>query len=82
MCSYQEWERLTRRLQEGIDEGPLREFLADAVARVELLVDGVFGPGLTLTELDAWLAAGMVDVSTRRDGALAYFSARRARDLD
>jgi hypothetical protein len=43
MCSYQEWERLTRRLQEGIDEGPLREFLADAVARVELLGDELKG---------------------------------------
>jgi len=53
----------------------------DSLVRL-MQAGGVFGPGLTLTELDAWLAAGMVDVSTRRDGALAYFSARRARDLD
>jgi hypothetical protein len=40
---------------------------------------GVFGPGLTLGELEASLAAaGLVDVSARGDGALAYFSARRA----
>ena len=39
---------------------------------------GVFGPSGTCDELEAWLAdAGMLDVSTRRDGALAYFSARR-----
>jgi hypothetical protein len=39
MCSYQEWERLTRRVQEAVDEGQLREFLADAAARVEAFVD-------------------------------------------
>ena len=35
MCSYQEWERVTRRVQEAVDEGQLREFVADAAARVE-----------------------------------------------
>jgi SAM-dependent methyltransferase len=40
---------------------------------------GAFGPGGTLAELEAWLAAaGLVEASTRRDGALAYFSARRS----
>jgi SAM-dependent methyltransferase len=39
---------------------------------------GVFGPGQTLAELGTSLAdAGLVKVSTSRDGALAYFSARR-----
>lgn len=39
---------------------------------------GVFGPGQTLAELDTSLAdAGLVKVSTSRNGALAYFSARR-----
>jgi SAM-dependent methyltransferase len=39
---------------------------------------GVFGPGQTLAELETSLAdAGLVKVSTSRNGALAYFSARR-----
>ncbi len=38
---------------------------------------GVFGPSGTRDELEAWLAeAGMLDVSTRSDGAPAHFSAR------
>ena len=41
-------------------------------------VAGVFGPSGTSDELESWLAdAGMLDVSTRSDGALAYFSAYR-----
>ena len=41
-------------------------------------VAGVFGPSGTSDELESWLAdAGMLDVSTRCDGALAYFSAQR-----
>jgi hypothetical protein len=39
MCSYQEWESLWRRFQDGVDEGQLREFVADAAARIEALVD-------------------------------------------
>ena len=39
MCTYQEWERVTRRVQEAVDEGQLREFLADAAARAEAIVD-------------------------------------------
>jgi SAM-dependent methyltransferase len=39
---------------------------------------GVFGPGQTLAELEASIAdAGLVGASASRDGALAYFSARR-----
>jgi SAM-dependent methyltransferase len=39
---------------------------------------GVFGPGQTLAELETSLAdAGLVKVSISRNGALAYFSARR-----
>jgi ubiquinone/menaquinone biosynthesis C-methylase UbiE len=39
---------------------------------------GVFGPGQTLAELETSLAdAGLVKVSVSRNGALAYFSARR-----
>jgi hypothetical protein len=43
MCSYQEWERVTRRVQDAVDEGQLREFLADAAARVEAFVDDLKG---------------------------------------
>jgi SAM-dependent methyltransferase len=44
-------------------------------------VAGVFGLSGTSADLEAWLAdAGMVEVSTRGDGALAYFSAQRKPD--
>src|SRR2546429_636709 len=39
MCSHQEWESLRRRFQEAVDEGELREFVDDAVARVEAFVE-------------------------------------------
>jgi SAM-dependent methyltransferase len=43
-------------------------------------VGGVFGPGLTLAELESSLAdAGLLHVTTSRSGALAYFSARKRR---
>jgi hypothetical protein len=39
---------------------------------------GVVGPGQTLAELQTSLAdADLVKVSTSRNGAVAYFSARR-----
>ena len=37
MCTRQEWEKLTRQLQDAIDESQVREFVADAAARVEVL---------------------------------------------
>jgi hypothetical protein len=38
----------------------------------------MFGPSCTSDQLEAWLAdAGMLEVSTRSDGALAYFYAQR-----
>ena len=49
----------------------------DAFVRV-MQLGGVFGPGHTLSELETSLAdAALVRVSTSRDGALAYFSARK-----
>jgi hypothetical protein len=39
MCSHQEWERFTRRFEETIGEGQVREFVADAAARIEALVE-------------------------------------------
>jgi SAM-dependent methyltransferase len=49
----------------------------DTVVRL-MQLGGVFGPGQTLAELDTSLAdAGLVRMTTSRNGALAYFSARR-----
>jgi hypothetical protein len=39
MCSYEEWDRLARLIHERVDEHQVREFVADAAARVEALVD-------------------------------------------
>ena len=39
MCSHQEWESLRRRFREAVDEGELRECVADAIARFEAFVD-------------------------------------------
>jgi hypothetical protein len=39
MCTHQEWEGLRRRVQEAVDDGQLREFVADAVAGVEAFVE-------------------------------------------
>jgi len=53
------------------------ELCQDAFVRL-CQAAGVFGPSGTSDELEAWLTdAGMLDVSARSDGALAYFSARR-----
>jgi ubiquinone/menaquinone biosynthesis C-methylase UbiE len=47
----------------------------DAFVRL-MQAGGVFGPGLTLAELESALTgAGLTDASTRRSGGLAYFSA-------
>jgi hypothetical protein len=43
MCSHQEWERLARRFQAAIDEDGVREFVADALTRVEALVEELNG---------------------------------------
>jgi ubiquinone/menaquinone biosynthesis C-methylase UbiE len=49
----------------------------DAFVRV-LQLAGVFGPGGSVEELESWLdAAGLLEITSRTDGALAYFSARR-----
>ena len=38
MCSHQDWESLRRRFQQAIDEGEVREFVADDMP---FLVDSV-----------------------------------------
>ncbi len=52
MCSYQEWDRFTRRVQEAVDEGQLREFVANAAARIEALVDELKGCGCATENAD------------------------------
>lgn len=49
----------------------------DAFVRL-LQTAGMFGPSGTLADLDSWLtAAGLVEVSARREGALAFFLGRQ-----
>ena len=49
----------------------------DAFVRL-MQIGGVFGPGLTLRELESSLAdAGLLGTRTERDGGLVYFSARK-----
>jgi hypothetical protein len=52
MCSYQEWERVARHVREAVDEGQVREFVADAAARVEALVDELKGYGCATDNAD------------------------------
>ena len=62
MCSYQEWERVARLVQEAVDEGQLREFAADAVARVEAFLDDLKSCGCAQED------AGWVRGRGRRSG--------------
>ncbi len=39
MCSHQEWASLWRRFQTAVDEDGMREFVAEAVTRVEAFVE-------------------------------------------
>jgi hypothetical protein len=39
MCSYQEWERLTRRFEQAGIEDELRKFVGDAMTRIEAFVE-------------------------------------------
>jgi ubiquinone/menaquinone biosynthesis C-methylase UbiE len=49
----------------------------DAFVRL-MQLGGVFGPGLTLSELESSLAdAGLLDARSERDGGLVYFSAHK-----
>lgn len=43
MCSHEEWEAFRRRLEERIGEGQVREFVADAAARIESFVEDLKG---------------------------------------
>ena len=54
MCSYQEWERVARHVREAVDEGQAWEFVAEATARIEALVDELKGCGCAIDNAD-WL---------------------------
>jgi hypothetical protein len=53
MCSHQEWESLRRRFREAVDEGELREFVADAVTRIEAFAEELRSRGCA-REDDHW----------------------------
>jgi len=52
MCSHQDWDDLRRRFQEVIDEGELREFVADAMTRVESFVEELKSRGCVPEDAD------------------------------
>jgi hypothetical protein len=54
MCSHQDWESLRRRFQQAIDEGEVREFVADAVTRIEAFVEELGSRGCA-PEDDSWV---------------------------
>jgi len=43
MCSYAEWEDLARRVEETVEEGRVRDLVADAAARIDALLDSLVG---------------------------------------
>jgi hypothetical protein len=43
MCSYAEWENLARRVEEAVEEGRVRDLVADAAARIDALLDSLMG---------------------------------------
>jgi len=43
MCSYAEWERLVRRVEETVGEGHVRDLVSDAAARIDALIDEIMG---------------------------------------
>jgi hypothetical protein len=54
MCSYQEWERLTRRFQAADVEDDLREFVADAMTRLEAFLEDLKGHACARQD-DEWI---------------------------
>jgi hypothetical protein len=41
MCSTAEWESFVRRIETAVEEGRAREFVSDAAARVDALIDEI-----------------------------------------
>jgi hypothetical protein len=45
MCNYAEWENLLRRVEDAVEEGHVRDFVSDAAARIDALIDEITGWG-------------------------------------
>lgn len=43
MCGYAEWESVVRRVEEAVEEGHVRDYVSDAAARVDALIDEIMG---------------------------------------
>jgi hypothetical protein len=41
MCSRTEWDCFVRRFEDAAEEGQLRDFVSDAVARIDALIDEI-----------------------------------------
>jgi hypothetical protein len=41
MCGHAEWEQFAHRVEESLDEGPLRDLVSDATAGVQALIDEI-----------------------------------------
>ena len=54
MCSQAEWERFKRRVEESVQEGELRDLVADAAARVEALVEDIVGHACVREQREDW----------------------------
>ena len=39
MCSRTEWQYLVSRFEDAVEEGQLRDFVSDAAARIEALIE-------------------------------------------
>jgi hypothetical protein len=39
MCGHEEWQRFARRFEQAISEERVHEFVADALAQVETLIE-------------------------------------------
>jgi hypothetical protein len=41
MCSRTEWDYFVRRVEDAVEEGQLRDFVSDAAARIDALIDEI-----------------------------------------
>jgi hypothetical protein len=41
MCSRTEWQYFVRRVEDAVEEGQLRDFVSDAAARIDALIEEI-----------------------------------------
>jgi hypothetical protein len=41
MCSHAEWDYFVRRVEDAVEDGELRDFISDAAARIDALIDEI-----------------------------------------